>query len=148
MDFVARKNALASQQFEFADKLAAYNAQVKLFNENLEKLEAERTALFNERQQYDEEKKEFDKNKTEFDEAKAKLNQEQAELEKERMDANKKALDEKSGLHTTNTQSGISGSFRRRSPLPSATAVPPITQNGTSLPTMPPNSANARMERG
>ena len=55
---------------------------------------------------------------------------------------------EKSGLQTTKKQSGISGSFRRRSPLPSAMAVPPRTQKGTSLPTRPPNSARAATDKG
>ena len=55
---------------------------------------------------------------------------------------------EKSALHTTNRQSGISGSFLRRSPRPSTMAVPPTTQNGTSLPTCAPSSASARTDSG
>ena len=41
---------------------------------------------------------------------------------------------ENSGMQTTKKQSGISGSLRRRSPLPSTIAVPQMTQNGISQP--------------
>ena len=55
---------------------------------------------------------------------------------------------EKSGLQTTKTQSGMSGSFLSLSPLPSATAVPQMVQKGTSLPTRLPSSARAPMDNG
>ena len=42
LDFITRKNTFAAQQFDLADKLTDYNAQVKLFNENLDKLETEK----------------------------------------------------------------------------------------------------------
>jgi hypothetical protein len=54
LDFITRKNALATQQFDFADKLSSYNLQVKLFNENLEKLEAERAKFQAEQQRHEE----------------------------------------------------------------------------------------------
>ena len=51
-------------------------------------------------------------------------------------------------LHTTKQQSGKSGNFCSLSPLPSTIAVPHSVQNGTSLPTKLPNSANAKIESG
>ena len=49
---------------------------------------------------------------------------------------------EKSGLHMTNTHSGRGGSGESTSPRPSASTVPPLTQNGTSDPTSPAISSS------
>ena len=49
----------------------------------------------------------------------------------------------KGGLHSTNQQGGSGGSGVRTSPLPSARAVPPSTQKGTSEPTRWPISASS-----
>ena len=46
----------------------------------------------------------------------------------------------KSGLQSTIRQSGSAGSAVSRSPLPSANAVPPAMQKGTSLPTVSPTA--------
>ena len=91
LDFITRKNALAAQQFEMADKLAAYNSQVKLFNENLEKLEAEKAALISERSAYEEQLRVFEKRKADFDEDKTRF-------EQSREEANKKTMEEMATL--------------------------------------------------
>ena len=87
LEFIARKNALSAQQFDLADKSNAYNVQAKLFNENLEKLEADRALLQAEKEAHETAVKEFECEKEKF-------NLEQQDL----MKAQKNMHDETSGL--------------------------------------------------
>ena len=50
LDFISRKNAFATQQFDYADKFGAYNAGLKHFNESLAKFEEEKAAFLLERE--------------------------------------------------------------------------------------------------
>lgn len=98
LDFITRKNALAAQQFDFADKLASYNTQAKLFNENLEKMENERTALHNEQQLFEERVRALDAEKADFEAKKAQFEKDKEASEKNRLEAQQKALDEQTEL--------------------------------------------------
>ncbi|MBR2375331.1 MAG: hypothetical protein IKA88_03485, partial [Clostridia bacterium] len=98
LEFIARKNALAAQQFELADKLTSYNAQVKIFNDNLEKMENERNSLQTERKKHEEDLRAFEKEKDEFLNEKQAFEAKKTANEKERMEAQKKALEDASGL--------------------------------------------------
>jgi hypothetical protein len=98
LEFISRKNSLAAQQFDFADKLSTYNAQVKLFNENLEKLENERVAFQKEKTVYDEQLREFEKKKAELENDKSRLELAKEELMRNQVEAQKRAHDDASGL--------------------------------------------------
>jgi hypothetical protein len=104
LEFIARKNNLSAQQFDFADKLSTYNAQVKLFNENLEKMDTERETLQKEREEYETAVKEFEKQKAEFEAEKAKFEEEKATIQQERIDAQTKAMEDASGLQARITE--------------------------------------------
>lgn len=46
LEFIAEKNALASQHFELTDKLQSHSESVRLYEENMQRLESERDSLF------------------------------------------------------------------------------------------------------
>jgi hypothetical protein len=98
LEFIARKNALSAQQFDFADKLSSYNAQVKTFTENLQKTETERIALQAEKAEFEKQLKEFETSKAELETEKKKLEEEKETLHRERVEAQKKALEDNSGI--------------------------------------------------
>ena len=87
LDFITRKNALAAQQFDLADKLTDYNTQVKLFNENLEKLEAEKQA-------FEERSREFESKRSAFEEEKSTFARTKDEAERVLQETQQKASED------------------------------------------------------
>ena len=71
-----------------------------LLSENLENLEAERTALKSEKEKFEEEVKAFQTEKEDFKKEKSQLEEEISALDNERKEANRKSWEEKSGLQT------------------------------------------------
>ena len=84
--------------------MATYNAQVKLFNENLEKFESERTTLQKDRAVLEEQLREVERQKSELENEKDRLERAKEELIKNQMEAQKRAHDDASGLHVRMTQ--------------------------------------------
>ncbi len=87
LDFITRKNALSAQQFELADKLTDYNAQVKLFNENLEKLESEKQA-------FEERNRDFESKRSAFEEEKSAFARTKDEAERVLQETQQKASED------------------------------------------------------
>ena len=87
LDFITRKNTLAAQQFDLADKLTDYNAQVKLFNENLEKLETEKQA-------FEERNRDFESKRSAFEEEKFAFSRTKEEAERVLQETQQKASED------------------------------------------------------
>lgn len=58
---MTQKNTLAAQQFDFADRLSSYNAQVKQFNEGLMRFNEEKNSFQIEKQDLETKKSELEK---------------------------------------------------------------------------------------
>jgi hypothetical protein len=78
--------------------LSSYNAQVKAFNENLEKFETDRAALRSEQLLYDDQRRAFENEKAEFAQQKSAFEKEKAEIEQFRADTQKSDTDNKQEL--------------------------------------------------
>ena len=66
LDFITRKNTLSAEQFDLADKLTAYNAQLQAFNENSAKLQTEKQSLEQREKDLEIKQSAFEEEKTAF----------------------------------------------------------------------------------
>ena len=90
---MTQKNTLAAQQFDFADRLSTYNAQVKQFNESLARFNEEKNEFQLLKQKLETEKQEAEKRQAELEETKAELERQKTEAEKSRLENDKKHLE-------------------------------------------------------
>ena len=147
LDFVTRKNAAAAQHVEYLDKIAAYNTQTQLFNDNLKKFEADRNAFLLEREEFDKKLEEFTEEKAKFDEEKAALmaTQEKAHDNDTAFKARMQELDEKENI-LAQRESVLNAQIQEfaASSLPIPPAAPSMEQlyNQTHYPQSHPLNAN------
>ncbi len=98
LEFITKKNALSADQFAFADKLAKYDENTALLEQEKSKLEAEKFALTEDKKALEEKTLLLEEQKRELEEEKANFERSKAEAERVLQENGQKATSESANL--------------------------------------------------